>query len=81
MNSQAANEWLTELGRDPKRAQLHMTRLEETISSCVDRIDELVKAGETAKTIQLIAIEHRNRMLLDRLRKLGPNYDRLPAQT
>lgn len=81
MNSQAANEWLTELERDPKRVRLHMEQIEQTIQSCVDRIDELAKAGEIVKTIQLVAIEHRNRMLLDRLRKLGRNYERSSAQT
>ena len=57
-------EWiglLAELEADPQRVQLHMTQMEQTIQSCVDRIDELVKVGEIVKTIQLVAIEHRNR--------------------
>ena len=50
-----------------------MSQLEETISSCMDRIYELAKEGETVKKMQLVAIEHRARLLLDRWNKLGRN--------
>ena len=56
MNPQAANEWLTDLESDPMRVQLHMTQLEETIQTCMDRIYKLAKQGETVKKMQLVAL-------------------------
>ena len=73
MNTQTANDFLTELESDPQRVQLHMTQLEETISSCMDRVFALAKEGETTEKMQLVAIEHRARLVLDRWRKMGRN--------
>lgn len=63
---ETTTELLTELEADPRRVQLHTEQLEETISSCMDRICELAKQGETTEKMQLVAIEHRARLLLEK---------------
>ena len=57
-------------GNDPFRLRVHMEKLEETLRLCADRRQELADPGETRKRRQLLAIERRVRLMLERLKTL-----------
>ena len=61
------------LERQPERAQLHNTGLEETIAWCMDEIHRLAQDGENQRKMQLVAIEYRARLLLERWTKRNLN--------
>ena len=64
---------LRDLERQPERVQLHKTALEETIASCMDEIHRLAQDGENRRKMQLVAIEYRARLLLERWTKRNLN--------
>ena len=63
-------EVMDSYGNDPYRLRVHMEKLEETLRLCADRREELADPGERRKKRQLLAIEQRVRLMLDRLRIL-----------
>ena len=66
MEIASTQELLRDLERAPERVQLHKTALEETIAWCMDEIHRLAQDGENDRKMQLVAIEYRARLLLQR---------------
>ncbi len=66
MDLATTRELLRDLEREPERVQLHKTALEETIAWCMDEIHRLAQDGENQRKMQLVAIEYRARLLLER---------------
>ena len=66
MEIASTQELLRDLERQPERVQLHKTALEETVASCMDEIHRLAQDGENDRKMQLVAIEYRARLLLER---------------
>ena len=73
MNLANTQELLRDLERQPERVQLHKAALEEAIAWCMDEIHRLAQDGETQRKIQLVAIEYRARLLLERWTKRNLN--------
>ncbi len=73
MEIASTQELLRDLERQPMRVQLHITELEEAIAWCMDEIHRLAQAGENQRKIQLVAIEYRARLLLERWTKRNLN--------
>ena len=62
MNVSDAESLLTELERQPERAQLHHGEIEGIIAFCMDEVHELAKTGaDDKRKMRLVAIEHRAR--------------------
>ena len=53
--------------------QLQKAALEETIASCMNEIHRLAQDGENQRKMQLVAIEYRARLLLERWAKRNLN--------
>ena len=66
-------ELLRDLQQEPERVQLHKTALEEMIARCMDEIRRLAQDGENQCKMQLVAIEYRARLLLERWTKRNLN--------
>ena len=66
MEIASTQELLRDLERKPERVQLHKTALEETIAWCMDEIHRLAQDGENDRKMELVAIEYRARLLLER---------------
>ncbi len=66
MNLASTQELLRDIERQPERVQLHKTALEDAIRWCMDEIHRLAQDGETQRKMQLVAIEYRARLLLER---------------
>ena len=66
-------ELFSDLERKPERVQLHKAALEETIAWCMDEIHRLAQDGENDRKMQLVAIEYRARLLLERWTKRNLN--------
>ena len=65
---------LDDLQRSLARVQLHHGELVSMISWCMDEIYGLAKSGEdNDRKMELVALEHRARLLLDRWKKQGLN--------
>ncbi len=65
---------LADLERHPGRVQLHYAELESAISWLMDEIHRLAQAGEDdGRKMQLVAIEYRVRLLLERWQKRNQN--------
>ena len=64
---------LSDLERQPERVQLDKTALEEMIAWCMDEIHRLAQDGENQRKMQLVAIEYRARLPLERWRKRNLN--------
>ncbi len=65
---------LADLGQSPRRVQLHHGDLESMIAWCMDEIFELAKSGEDKeRKMELVALEYRARLLLERWRKRDQN--------
>ena len=73
MEIASKKELLSDLERKPERVQLHKTALEETIAWCMDEIHRLAQDGENQRKMQLVAIEYRARLLLERWAKRNAN--------
>ena len=66
MEIASTQELLRDLERQPERVQLHKTALEEMIAWCMGEIHRLALDGENDHKMQLVAIEYRARLLLER---------------
>ncbi len=65
---------LSDLEHHPQQVQLHHSELEAGISWLMDEIHRLAQAGEDdGCKMQLVAIEYRARLLLERWRKRNQN--------
>ncbi len=73
MEIASTQELLRDLERTPERVQLHKAALEETIAWCMDEIHRLAQDGENQRKMQLVAIEYRARLLLERWTKRNLN--------
>ena len=58
---------LADLEQSPRRVQLHHGELEAMIAWCMDEIYRLAKSGTSKeRKMELVALEHRARLLLER---------------
>ena len=73
MEIAGTQDLLRDLERAPERVQLHKTALEETIAWCMEEIHRLALDGENDRKMQLVAIEYRARLLLERWTKRNLN--------
>ena len=73
MEIASTQELLRDLERQPERVQLHKTALEEMIAWCAEEIHRLAQDGENDRKMQLVAIEYRARLLLERWTKRNLN--------
>ncbi len=73
MNLANTQELLRNLEREPEHVQLHKASLEVMIAWCMDEIHRLAQDGENQRKMQLVAIEYRARLLLERWTKRNLN--------
>ena len=74
MNLANANTLLDALEDSPESIQLHHGELERLIRTCMDTIYELSVSGENnERKMQLVGIEYRARLLMERFKKLAMN--------
>ena len=73
MEIASTQELLRDLERQPERVQLHTAAIEETIAWCMDEIHRLAQDGENQRKMQIVAIEYRARLLLERWTKRNLN--------
>ena len=67
-------ELLRDLERAPERVQLYRSDLERCIAWCMDAIYEVAKRGDDDdRKMQMVGLEYRARLLLERLKKTGLN--------
>ncbi len=65
---------LSDLEHHPQQVQLHHAELESGISWLMDEIHRLAQTSEDdGRKMQLVAIEYRARLLLERWRKRNQN--------
>ncbi len=65
---------LTDLEQTPRRVLLHHADLESLIAWCMDEIFELAKTdGDRERKMELVGLEYRARLLLDRWKQLDQN--------
>ena len=74
MNLANAKTLLDSLEDSPESVQLHFAELERLIASCMDEVYELAKSGaDNDRKMELVDIELRARLLLERYKKLTVN--------
>lgn len=73
MEIASTQQLVRDLERKRERVQLHKTALEETIAWCMEEIHRLAQDGENQRKMQLVAIEYRARLLLERWTKRNLN--------
>ena len=74
MNLTDAKTLLDALEESPQHVQLHHGELESLIAECMDEVYELAKSGaDNDRKMQLVGIELRARLLLERYKKLTVN--------
>ncbi len=73
-NTTECQALLTDLEQTPRRVQLHHADLESLIAWCMDEIFELAKTdGDKDRKMQLVGLEYRARLLLERWKKQDRN--------
>ena len=74
MNFTNAKTLLASLEESPQNVQLHHGELEQLIATCMDEIFGLATSGvDNDRKMELVGIEYRARLLLDRYKKLAVN--------
>ena len=74
MNLTTTKTLLDSLEESPQQVQLHYRELERLIASCMDEVFALAKSGEdNDRKMELVGIEYRARLLLERYKKLAVN--------
>ena len=74
MNLTDAKSLLDVLEESPQHVQLHHGELERLIASCMDEVYALAKSGnDNDRKMQLVGIEYRARLVLERFKKLTVN--------
>ena len=74
MNLATTKSLLATLEQSPESVQLHHGELERLIASCMDEVYALAKSGDdNDRKMQLVGIELRARLLLERYKKLSVN--------
>ncbi len=74
MNLATTKTLLDALEESPESVQLHHGELERLIASCVDEIFVLAKSGaNNDRKMQLVGVEYRARLLMERYKKLAVN--------
>ena len=74
MNLANAKTLLDSLEESPQHVQFHHGELERLIRECMDEVFTLAKSGaDNDRKMQLVGIELRTRLLLERYKKLTVN--------
>ena len=73
INLDKAREFVAELERDTDRVQVYHGELESLIAQCMEEVYQLAKQGETERKLELVGIEYRARLVLERFRRNRSN--------